>query len=158
MSEILRIPVDRELSERAMWLVTFRWLVLTAATVFVLLANFWLGNVLPQWPLLVTLGTIGVYNLLSLGRLLDRLDLDPLRGGKPANFLQEVADGFMAGGNNPDSFAIAHQVDDHARPGVGFAGPRRPLYRQAGLLQRKRQPAGRGHCRLALVLEHSSPC
>jgi signal transduction histidine kinase len=64
LSVILRIPVDRELSERAMWLVTFRWLVLTAATVFVLGANLWLGNVLPQWPLLVTLAIIGLYNLV----------------------------------------------------------------------------------------------
>ncbi|MBN1399334.1 MAG: hypothetical protein JXA74_00765 [Anaerolineae bacterium] len=62
MSEILHIPIDQELDERARWLVTFRWLVLTAAVVCVLLANHWLGNVLPVRPLWFTLAGIGLYN------------------------------------------------------------------------------------------------
>jgi len=64
LSEILHIPVDRELSERARWLITLRWLTLTIAAAVVLLANHWLGNVLLAPALWGTLVGIAGYNIL----------------------------------------------------------------------------------------------
>jgi signal transduction histidine kinase len=66
LTDLLQIPIDRNLSERARWLVTFRWLTLTVAAVFVLLANRWLGNVMPMLPLLLTLAGIAIYNIALL--------------------------------------------------------------------------------------------
>lgn len=62
MSEFLQIPVNRELSDRARWLISLRWLVLTVAAAMVLVANHWLGDVLPAAALWGTLVAIALYN------------------------------------------------------------------------------------------------
>jgi signal transduction histidine kinase len=62
VSEFLHIPVNRELSDRARWLISLRWLMLTIAATVVLLANHWLGDVLPAVALWTTLLAIAVYN------------------------------------------------------------------------------------------------
>lgn len=62
MSEFLQIPVDRELNDRARWLISLRWLVLPVAVAVVLIANHWLGDVLPTGPLWATLLVIALYN------------------------------------------------------------------------------------------------
>lgn len=63
MTEIWRIPVDRELCDRVRWLIAVRWVILTVATVMALAANHWLGGVLPAGALWWTLVGIAVYNL-----------------------------------------------------------------------------------------------
>ncbi|MBC7294223.1 MAG: hypothetical protein H5T84_09030, partial [Thermoleophilia bacterium] len=62
MSELLHIPVNRELSERARWLVSLRWVVLALAAAMILAANWWLGNVLPAKALWATVAAMVVYN------------------------------------------------------------------------------------------------
>jgi len=64
LGALLRTPLDRAPSERVRWLITLRWIVLTVAAVVVILANAWLGNVLPVVPLWATLVGIAVYNLI----------------------------------------------------------------------------------------------
>ncbi len=63
MTEILRIPVDRELGARARWLIDLRWFALTVAAIVILGAEWWLGLVLPVRLLLMTLGLIAACNL-----------------------------------------------------------------------------------------------
>lgn len=63
MSEILHIPVDRELSDRVRWLIALRWVVLAVAVTVVLAGNHWLGRVLPTLPLWATFAAVAVYNL-----------------------------------------------------------------------------------------------
>jgi len=62
VSEFLQIPVDRELNDRARWLISLRWSVLPVAVMVVLIANYWLGDVLPTGPLWATLLVIALYN------------------------------------------------------------------------------------------------
>lgn len=62
MSELLHIPVNRELSERARWLVSLRWIVLALAAAMILGANWWLGNILPVKALWATVAAMVVYN------------------------------------------------------------------------------------------------
>ncbi len=62
MSELLHIPVNRELSERARWLVSLRWIVLALAAAMILAANWWLGNILPAKALWATVAAMAVYN------------------------------------------------------------------------------------------------
>ncbi len=64
LTEILRIPVDRELGERVRWLITVRWLVLALTLVVVLVADYWLGHVLPLGAIWVVLSLIAAYNLV----------------------------------------------------------------------------------------------
>jgi two-component system sensor histidine kinase RegB len=62
VSEILRIPVDRELSDRVRWLIRARWLALVLAVVVALLSNHWLNNALATASIWGTLGFIAAYN------------------------------------------------------------------------------------------------
>jgi signal transduction histidine kinase len=62
VSDILRIPVDRELSDRVRWLVTLRWPALLLALILTFLAGRWMGDVLPMGALWATLGIIALYN------------------------------------------------------------------------------------------------
>jgi len=63
VSEILRIPVDRELGERVHWLINVRWLGLLLAVVLVLVANYSLGIHLPLGALWIVLGIVLALNL-----------------------------------------------------------------------------------------------
>lgn len=63
MSDILRIPVDRELSYRVRWLIMLRWLALLVAAAIALVGNRWLRGILPVVPLWSTLAGIAFYNL-----------------------------------------------------------------------------------------------
>jgi len=62
MSEILRIPVDRELGERVYWLIKVRWLGLLLAVVLVLVSKYWLGIHLPLGALWIVLGVMLLLN------------------------------------------------------------------------------------------------
>ena len=62
MSDILRIPVDRELSYRVRWLIKARWAALLLAIALTLISNRWLGGVLPMGALWGTLIAIATYN------------------------------------------------------------------------------------------------
>lgn len=64
LSEILRVPVDRELGERVRWLIVVRWLALALGVVSVLLAGRWFRGILPLPAIWVVLGLIALYNLL----------------------------------------------------------------------------------------------
>lgn len=64
MSEILHIPVDRELGERVHWLVTLRWLILALAAGAGLVGGHWLGGVLPLNRLWVTLVLLTLCNAI----------------------------------------------------------------------------------------------
>ncbi|MFO7917532.1 MAG: HAMP domain-containing sensor histidine kinase [Anaerolineae bacterium] len=64
MSNILRIPIDRELGERVSWLIALRWIVLTIATAVGLIANRWLNNVLPGTLLWIVLVAVALYNII----------------------------------------------------------------------------------------------
>ena len=63
LSELLRIPVGRELSDRVRWLIKVRWAAVGVAAVLVLLVSRRLGDVLPMASLWGTVGAIAVYNL-----------------------------------------------------------------------------------------------
>jgi len=75
VSEILRIPVDRELSERVRWLVRVRWVVAPALALVTFALNRVLGGSLPLASILwVCLGILlynGVFWVLS-NRLVGR--------------------------------------------------------------------------------------
>jgi signal transduction histidine kinase len=62
VSEILHIPVDRELSERVRWLIKVRWLALLFAVGIVLIAYRRLSGYLPFKAIWIVLGVIGIYN------------------------------------------------------------------------------------------------
>jgi signal transduction histidine kinase len=62
VSEILHIPVDRELSERVRWLIKVRWLALLFAVGIVLIAYRRLSGYLPFTAIWIVLGVIGIYN------------------------------------------------------------------------------------------------
>lgn len=64
MTEILRIPVDRELGVRVRWLITLRWMALGLALAAVVVSNVWLEGVLPLDALVVVLAAIAGYNTL----------------------------------------------------------------------------------------------
>jgi len=64
LSEILHIPVDRELGERVSWLVDLRWLILGLAGVLGLVAGPWLGHILPLGTLWLVFGIAMGYNAL----------------------------------------------------------------------------------------------
>lgn len=64
MSELLHIPVNRELGERARWLVSLRWIILALAAAMILAANWWLGNILPVKALWATVAAMVVYNII----------------------------------------------------------------------------------------------
>ena len=64
MSEILRIPVDRELGERVRWLIQVRWLALLFAVGLVLVANRWLSINLPLTAIWIVLGVVLAYNFV----------------------------------------------------------------------------------------------
>lgn len=64
MSDSTRVQADRELAERVRWLIKLRWLALIAAVLIVIVADVWLGGILPLASLLVTLGCVGTYNLV----------------------------------------------------------------------------------------------
>lgn len=63
VGDILRIPVDREPTDRMRWLISLRWVALLVAAGVVLLADHWVGRVLPMLSLWGTLVAIAVYNL-----------------------------------------------------------------------------------------------
>jgi len=62
VSDILRIPVDRELSYRVRWLIRLRWAALLLATVLTLVGNRWLEGILPLGALWGVLIAIAAYN------------------------------------------------------------------------------------------------
>ncbi len=62
MTDLLRIPVNRALSERVRWMITLRWLVLMLAAGLILAANRWLGGVLPTGPIWGTVAALAVIN------------------------------------------------------------------------------------------------
>jgi hypothetical protein len=62
MSELLRIPLDRDFGRRIRWLIGVRWLVLTVVALLVLVANPFLGGVLPVLPIWGTILGIALYN------------------------------------------------------------------------------------------------
>jgi signal transduction histidine kinase len=64
LTEILRIPVDRELGVRVRWLITLRWMALGLALAAVVVSNVWLEGVLPLGALGVVLAAIAGYNTL----------------------------------------------------------------------------------------------
>lgn len=64
MSEILRIPVDRELGERVRWLIQVRWLALLFAIGLVLVVNRWLSINLPLTAIWIVLGIVLTYNFV----------------------------------------------------------------------------------------------
>jgi len=63
LSEILRIPLDRELRIRVRWLIALRWAAIGVAVALTLLATRRFGNALPLGSLWTTVGAIAVYNL-----------------------------------------------------------------------------------------------
>jgi signal transduction histidine kinase len=64
LTEVLRIPVDQELGVRLRWLITLRWLALGFGVVVIVVANTWLGGVLPMRELGIVLIAIAAYNAL----------------------------------------------------------------------------------------------
>jgi len=64
LSEILHIPVDRELSDRVRWLIALRWMLILLAAFVLVVANRWIAKALPVRALWSVLGAVAVYNLL----------------------------------------------------------------------------------------------
>lgn len=64
MSDILRIPVDLELMDRAKWLIRLRWLVLAIAAGVAVVAHNWLGGALRLNDVWVILAVVAGYNAL----------------------------------------------------------------------------------------------
>jgi signal transduction histidine kinase len=62
MSELLGIPLDRDFGRRIRWLIGVRWLVLTVVALLVLVANPFLGGVLPVLPIWGTILGIALSN------------------------------------------------------------------------------------------------
>lgn len=89
MAEILRIPIDRGLSERVRWLISVRWLILVQGAVVGLVADYWLGGVLPTIPLSLVFLAIAAYNALFL--ILHRRLLSQAASDEPASYRREAA-------------------------------------------------------------------
>jgi signal transduction histidine kinase len=63
VNHILHIPVDHELSDRARWLISVRWLFLALGVTITLVANRLLDGVLPLGSLLATFVGMAICNL-----------------------------------------------------------------------------------------------
>jgi len=64
LSELLRIPVGRELSDRVRWLIRVRWVALAVAAALVAVVGRLMGDVLPVGSLWATVGALAAYNAL----------------------------------------------------------------------------------------------
>ncbi|NLI41256.1 MAG: hypothetical protein GX421_08770, partial [Caldisericales bacterium] len=64
VTEILHIPLDRELGERSRWLIKMRWPVVGFALVLVLVTHYLLHVALPLAALGITLGAVLLYNAI----------------------------------------------------------------------------------------------
>jgi signal transduction histidine kinase len=64
VSEILHIPVDRELSDRVRWLIALRWMLILLAAFVLVVANRWIVKALPVKALWSVRGAVVGYNLL----------------------------------------------------------------------------------------------
>jgi len=75
VAEILRIPVDRELSDRVRWLISLRWITLSTVALIALISNQWMGGQLPTRRLVGSIIAIAIVNAtfwLITNRLVSR--------------------------------------------------------------------------------------
>ncbi len=66
MTEILRMPIDEELTEQTHWLIRSRWVMAFGALLIVLVAHYLLPGVLHMPALLATIASLAVGNVLFL--------------------------------------------------------------------------------------------